>query len=271
MYRTPAQALPLSGLGISTAELYARRYGIPLRPLSSVRPRPPGLHGLADATPQQISAIAATGAQTTVGLLVSLGAVTGPIGAAIGGAIAIGSMLVGVFKGCGQTCVEATSIVNQVEPILSQNVQNYLNSPVRTKSMQAAALNNFDTGWAAVVANCNNPALLKAGQNCIKDREQGSCAYHVSAGGWQGTKWVPYGSNGSGSTCWNWFVGYRDPIANDPNVVPDSAVTESTPGASTSAGAGTPAGSVTGSSVFGIPLGLAAAAGLLILALTMGD
>lgn len=25
----------------------------------------------------------------------------------------------------------------------------------------------------------------------------------------------------SGTNCWNWFIGYYDPIANDPTVVPD--------------------------------------------------
>jgi hypothetical protein len=187
------------------------------------------------------------------------------VGAALGGLIAVGSLLVGVFKGCGQTCVQATAIVNQVEPILSQNLQHYLSSPVRTKSMQQAALNNFDTAWAAVVANCNNPALQAAGQRCITDRQQGSCKYHVSPGGWQGTTFTPYGSNGSGSTCWNWFVGYRDPIANDPNVVPDSAVTSS---ASQSTGApGSTGAAASSGSLFGIPSGLVLPAALLLVAL----
>ena len=44
-----------------------------------------------------------------------------------------------------------------------------------------------------------------AGQACVGDRQQGACHYQ---------------SNGA---CWNWFVGYRDPIANDPHVAANAA------------------------------------------------
>ena len=208
------------GLGeLSTAEIVARKLGIPM---------PRGLRGLGQST-QQISASASSGASATVGILVALGTVTGPVGAAIAGAITVAQLLVGIFKGCGQTCVEATDIVNQVEPVLQQNLATYLASPVHTQSLQAAAINNFQTAWNAVVQNCNNPSLATAGQNCISERQQGACAYKTSPGGWQqnGGTWqyVYPGANGSGSTCWNWFVGYLDPIQNDPTVVPDSVVT----------------------------------------------
>ena len=180
-------------------------------------------------TTQQIAAIASSGASATVGILVALGTIGGPIGAAVGGLIAVSQLLVGIFKGCGATCTEATAIVNQVEPVLKQNLQAYLAASPRTQSLQAAALNNFTTAWNAVVANCSNASLGTAGQNCISQRQQGACAYKTSPGGWQqsGNTWtyVYPGANGSGDTCWNWFIGYHDPIANDPTVMPDTAVT----------------------------------------------
>ena len=119
--------------------------------------------------------------------------------------------------------------------------------------MQAAALNNFDTVWAALEQACSDPSLGKAGQNCISDRQAGSCAYKVkSVGSWQGGKWVPgQGGNGSGSACWNWFIGYRSPIADDPNVQPDPTPASSVASAVASGG---PAGSGGGSSF--IPSGL---------------
>ena len=40
---------------------------------------------------------------------------------------------------------------------------------------------------------------------CIADRQRGGCHYQ---------------SNGQ---CWNWFIGYRDPIANDPQVAASMA------------------------------------------------
>jgi hypothetical protein len=212
---------------MSTAELVAKKLGIPYHGsgLGQQGPPTPG-----EQQVSQISTFVSSGINSTVGILVALGTVTGPVGAAIAGAVAVGQLLVGIFRGCGETCVEATDIVNQVEPVLQQNLANYLSSPIRTKSMQAAFLNNFATAWGAVVQNCNNPQLLSAGQNCIKDRQQGACAYKTSPGGWtqnsDGTCTYKYnGPNGSGSTCWNWFVGYHDPIANDPCVVPDSVVT----------------------------------------------
>ncbi len=224
------------GLGeLSTAEIVARRLGIPL-PASSRRT----LGQTVQPTPgeqqiNQISAIASTGASATVGILVAMGTLTGPVGAAIAGVIAVAQLLVSVFHGCGETCVEATTIVNQVEPILQQNLATYLASPVHTTSLQAAAMNNFQTAWNAVVQNCQNPQLLSAGTNCVAERQQGSCAYKTSPGGWQQASdgswtYVYPGANGSGSACWNWFVGYLDPIQNDPTVVPDSVATSTAAG-----------------------------------------
>ena len=214
---------------------------------------------------QQISAIAATGASTTVSLLVGFSVITGPIGAAIAGAIAIAQLLVGIFQGCGQTCVEASNIANQVEPALQQNLAAYLASPVRTVSMQAAFLNNFQTAWNALTQACGNPSLQTAGKNCISDRQQGSCAYKTTPGGWtqgtDGTCTYTYpGANGSGTACWNWWIGYHDPIANDPCVVPDSAVLSSP---STSSAIGTTGSAIATASADYTPLVLIGAAGLL--------
>ena len=202
------------------------------------------------------------GAATTGSLIAALagaGPLAGPIGAAVG---AVAGILVQVFKGCGQTCVQATSIANQVEPVLAQNLAAYIAEPVHYASLQAAALNNFDTAWAALVQNCSNPALAAAGQNCIGDRQRGSCAYKTSPGGWSGKTYMPPGANGSGSACWNWFVGYRDPIANDPNVVPDPI-----PGVAATL---TSFGISPSTAVFGIPISnLLLPGGLLIAALVL--
>jgi hypothetical protein len=164
---------------------------------------------------------------------VGFGAIAGPIGAAIGGLIAIGQLLVGIFQGCGQTCVQASNIANQVEQALQQNLFAYINSPVRTVSMQAAAINNFNTAWNALTQACGNPALQSAGQNCISERQQGACSYKTTPGGWtqgtDGTCTYTYpGANGSGTACWNWFVGYLTPLQTDPCVVPDETVLNST-------------------------------------------
>jgi len=175
------------------------------------------------ATGQQI---AQSGAATTAAILVQIGAVTGPVGAIIGaaaaGLIAIGGLIADAFQGCGQTCVISSQDANQVGDVLLQNLRQYIAAPF-DPALQAAALNNFDTAWAALQAACGNPSLGAAGQRCISDRQRGACVWKASAGGWVadstasgGYRWTDYGPAGSGNTCWNYFVGFRDPIANDP-------------------------------------------------------
>ena len=134
-----------------------------------------------------------------------------------------------------------------------------------TASMQAAAINNFNTVWTALTRACGNPALQTAGQNCISQRQQGACAYHTSPGGWQmesGTwNYVYPGANGSGTACWNWFIGYLDPIQNDPDVVSDSVVTSSA--VSTSGTTSTPVASSNEAPLFLVAAGILLAAVLL--------
>lgn len=235
----------------------------PGAPMPGVR-RP----GLGQVSTQSVAQIAASGATTTISTLVALGTITGPVGAAIAGVVAIATELVGIFKGCGQTCVEASDIANQVGAALTTNLQTYLAAPIHYASLQAAALNNFNTAWQAMVQGCGNPQLASAGQNCISERQQGACSYHTTPGGWQqgasGWTYVYPGANGSGSTCWNYWVGFHDPIANDPTVVPDPPLQGATSFVSQGL---TDIGINASSTLFGIPVTYLAlgAAGLVLL------
>jgi|SRR5579883_197246 hypothetical protein len=235
---------------------------------------------LGDVNNLQLASLAATGASTTVGILTAIGTIGGPVGAAIAAGIGVAMAIAQFFKGCGQTCIQSSNDANQLEPYLKQNLQAYLSSPIRTKSMQAAAINNFMTVWNTLVQACSNPALAQAGQNCISDRQQGSCKWQTSPGGWtqnaDGTCTYTYpGAAGSGSSCWNWWVGYHDPIASDPCVLDDSVLAQATGAASST---GTPAGTTTGtgaatgststaassSLLSGIPAPLLIGAGILV-------
>ena len=153
----------------------------------------------------------------------AIGAIAGPIGAIAGVLV---SLLASVFKGCGSSCTLTSDAANQIEQALQQNLEAYMSSG-HTQAEQTAALANFDNTWAQLEQYCGQASFGTAGQNCISDREAGACHYETSAGGWQqlnGTwTYVAPGLQGSGSTCWNWFVGYRDPIANDPTVVANAA------------------------------------------------
>src|SRR5271155_605073 len=245
--------------------------------IHSNTPMRPGL-GQVTSSPQSIASIASTGASVTTSLLVALGTAPTIIGPIIAGVVAVANLLVSVFKGCGSTCTEASNIANQVEPVLQQNLSNYMSAPVHYASLQAAALNNFTTAWSALTQACGNPQLLSAGQNCISERQQGSCSYKTTPGGWQQTNgtwtYVYPGANGSGSTCWNWFVGYHDPIANDPTVVADpSAASSEVSGATSVITQGlTDIGISPSTTLFGIPLSsLALPAAVLVAVLLLMD
>jgi hypothetical protein len=189
--------------------------------------RRPKLYGMGGPTTSgTISSAAGVGGSLVgagSGLLVAAGVIQGvPVaGQIIGAALAITAVIASMFKGCGSSCTLTTAEVNQVEPYMQQNLAQYLAAPVSAATQQEA-LANFDQLWQGVVTYCSQPSMAQAGKNCISDRQSGSCAYKTSPGGWQqnnGTWTYQYpGANGSGTACWNWFVGYRDPIANDPRV-----------------------------------------------------
>lgn len=190
----------------------------------------PGLGGnVVGPTGSTIASVAAAGAATTGSMLALFAGMSaaGPIGAGVAALIGIGVAVANLFQGCGQTCVEASNIANQLGDQLTQNLNAYLAIPApRYASMQAAALNNFDTGWNALVSACSDPTLGSAGKACISDRQQGACTWKASPGGWSqdangNWNYTGYGPAGSGNACWNYFVGMRDPIANDPTVIPD--------------------------------------------------
>lgn len=171
--------------------------------------------GLGQSGGQIISAGGAV-AGSTAGILALpaigvLPAFAGPIGIAIAG---IASLLavVGVGSGCGQSCIQASNDANSIESAMKANLQAFLSGQIS----QSQALQNFQTLWSQLQQACAQVGGT-AGQHCVSDRQQGACSYQTSPGGWSsdGT-YTPPGPNGSGSSCWNWFVGYADPISQAP-------------------------------------------------------
>lgn len=137
-----------------------------------------------------------------------------PFVAAAGALLELVSAASALYAGCGVTCVEATNIVNQVEPYLQQNNQLYFSNPNRTGCDQQAALNVFDTIWSGVVQGCSAPGLGPAGANCINERS--AQALNCTWGKTTENEYPPYASVPYPvGVCWNWFLAYRDPIAND--------------------------------------------------------
>ena len=123
--------------------------------------------------------------------------------------------VLGVGSGCGQSCVLSSKYADQANQVLQQNLDTYMGLPVpRDPQAQAAALRIFDAIWGDLQQACSNPALGTAGKKCITDRQSGACTWKQTA---QGGSSYP-GLVPAAGACWNWFNGYRDPIANDPNV-----------------------------------------------------
>jgi len=180
-------------------------YPASLPPRRYTRPRRRGL----GATTAQLAGSATTTALTTTGgILTSITQaaggvpIAGPIIAAIG---AILGPIIATFNGCGQTCVQATQYANQAEVALQQAVATYMAAPVHYASAQASALAQIQAVFDALRQACSNPALGQAGVNCISDRLVRGAV----------TSWC------HGQTGCDWYTRYYDPIANDPNVVPD--------------------------------------------------
>lgn len=181
-----------------------------------------GLGYLNGPTDLQLGEQAAGVAAAGVGAGIASAAATTAAGAIIpfvGPAIAAASIIISAImnSGCGQTCIVSTNFANQADAALQQNIEAYFKEPVpRSASAQAAALANFDKFWGWLVQQCSNSQLGNAGRRCITDRQAGSCVWKQPA-----DKVPAWGTPAAGE-CWNWFNGYRDPIANDPNVISDA-------------------------------------------------
>jgi hypothetical protein len=233
-------------------------------PLSTIRRRQRELSGLGVNTGAVNSTVNYAGsAANTLGqgagiqqLVLSAPAIAG---AAISGAAAMGSawataaipvigpIIAGVTLGLTalfnrkgpKQKVATTQIVEAVIPKLQENMAAYFALPQHYASAQAQALANFDAGWQYIMDHCNIPEMGDPGQRCWQERQRGGK--------------------------YDMFKDLRDPIANDPAVVPDPVVSKEVADALT---LGDSAGAVNIGGLSVSPLLLAG--GLLVLALTLG-
>lgn len=168
-----------------------------------------GLGSTATTIEAQSGSMIGTAAST----LLTVGAISGPVGIVldVGAAVLEFMAAMGVGSGCGQTCVLSSQYANQASALLDKNIGAYFGvSPPRPLAVQEVALANFDTIWNDLEQQCSNPQLGSAGQNCISERQEGACHWNASP--------PEYPGEPAAGACWNWFNAYRDPIANDPDV-----------------------------------------------------
>lgn len=195
--------------------MFVNRYGLGASPSEVMQSAGGGLRYRLGAVDPILGA--AGGAAAATGGLVTaagLAPLAGPIGLAVGAVLALLGIL-GVGGGCGESCIAASNDANSVEAALKANLQAFLSGQID----QATALGNFNALWLQLQQLCAQIGG-SAGQNCISDRQEGACHYQTSPGGWSqdasGWKYSAPGPNGSGSACWSWFTGYRDPISTAP-------------------------------------------------------
>jgi hypothetical protein len=190
-------------------------------PVYAVRPSR-SLSGFGDARTDQMFAGMATSTVTSaLPALVSSGLLPESAVPFIGAGLAIASVLAQYIianSGCGQTCIQTSQWANQAANALQQVLDGYFAQPApRAKSAQQLALASFDQIWAKLVQLCGDPQWGDAGKRCISDRQRGACV-------WKQAYAPVYPGEPAIGQCWNWFNGYRDPIANDTDVVDDSAL-----------------------------------------------
>ena len=156
------------------------------------------------------------------------------IGAALVGVTLLAAWLI-KNSGCGQTCVVTSQWANKAEDMLKQNIAAYFALPApRPRSAQTVALANFDAVWETLKEQCGQSQMGDAGKRCISDRQAGACQWKQTTD----SPLLAYPGEPQPGSCWNWFSGYRDPIANDPNVT-DSTAAGSTTGTFADMGVGT--------------------------------
>lgn len=127
---------------------------------------------------QEINAGVST-AGATAGLIATIAGASAAI-PIIGPAVALVTSLIsafGVGSGCGSSCTESTQVVNQVIPLMQQNLaaaqsQLAANSGCLTIDEQAQLVANFDQLWNVIVQQCSQIGG-GGGSNCITDRQRG--------------------------------------------------------------------------------------------------
>lgn len=197
-----------------------------------------GMHGLGldESTKRLVlSAPSIVGGVLTAGgsssIAASWGMAAGPIIGAVVAGVSIALSLLLNRKGPAQK-IATSQIVDAIEngwtgddgirhPGLKDNLIGYFQGP-RTVSSQLQAIANFDAAWGYVASKCSSLQMGEPGKRCVEDRQSGACKWRRGPG----DPMEQYDGVKPGE-CWNWFSGYRDPIARDiPN--PDPTITSET-------------------------------------------
>lgn len=134
------------------------------------------------------------GAATT---LMATAPFTGPAAPFVLMAASLIGPIASAFKGCGESCKQATTIANNAEAAAESLLQRWNSEPVKYKSIQQAYLAAQQDVWKYISGSCSKIGG-KGGQQCIADRQR------------EGK--------------FDFFIHYVDPVANETDIVPDPVV-----------------------------------------------
>lgn len=119
---------------------------------------------------------------------------TGPAAPFVLTAASLIGPIASMFKGCGSTCTQATTIANNAEAAAEALLQQYNAQPVKYRSIQQAYLAAQSDVWKYISGSCAKIGG-QGGSQCIADRQRGGK--------------------------YDFFIHYVDPIANATNIVED--------------------------------------------------
>lgn len=119
---------------------------------------------------------------------------TGPAAPFVLAAAALIGPVASMFKGCGSSCTQATTIANNAEAAAESLLQRYNAQPVKYYSIQQAYLAAQEDVWKYISGSCSKIGG-QGGTQCIADRQRGGK--------------------------YDFFIHYVDPVANATDIVPD--------------------------------------------------
>ena len=132
---------------------------------------------------------------------------TGPAAPFVLAAASLIGPIASMFKGCGATCKEATTIANNAETAAQSLLDRWNSTPVKYASIQKAYLAAQADVWNYISGSCQKIGG-QGGSQCIADRQRGGK--------------------------FDFFIHYVDPVANEPDIVPDPVAASSSTGTTAS-------------------------------------
>lgn len=131
---------------------------------------------------------------SVVGGLMAAAPFTGPAAPFVLAAASLIGPVASMFKGCGQTCTQATTIANNAAAAAQSLLERWNATPVKYRSIQKAYLAAQQDVWNYLEGSCRKIGG-QGGAQCVADRQRGGK--------------------------YDFFIHFVDPVANETDIVDD--------------------------------------------------